>query len=210
MAPSAAQALSILRDSSHFEWYVIPFLLVVIYVYFTEVGRRDWSAICAGLAFWSLDWHAEVWNAVVFHASGYAPLWGTPGRTAYQVLIGLNIEISLMFLIMGVAAVKVLPADRDLKIFGVNNRLFIAALLAACCVGVEMVLNAIGALTWEYWWWSASFPFILYAVAYFPCFVVAYRVYDIPDVRKKVAVTAGLYVWVGLLMAVFGGLLGWI
>ncbi len=102
MAPSAEQALYILRDTTHFEWYLIPFLLVIIYIYFVDIGRKDWSAVCAGLAFWAMDFHAEIWNAMVFKISGYAPLWGTPGKTAYQIFIGLNIEISMILLkIMG-------------------------------------------------------------------------------------------------------------
>ncbi len=209
MAPSAAQALGILRDTSHFEWYVIPFLLTAVYVYAVEIGRMNWNAVCAGLAFWAMDWHAEIWNAVIFHASGYAPLWGTPGRTAFEVLIGLNIEISLMFLIMGMAAVKMLP-DRDLRIFGIPNRIFFAVTLAALCVAVEMVLNAIGALTWEYWWWSTSFPLLIFGVAYLPCFILTYWIHDLEDDRKRFTVTAGIYAWVGLLALIFGAGLGWI
>jgi len=210
MAPSAQQSLSILRDSSNFEWYLVPFLLVVIYVYFVEIGRKDWSAVCGGLAFWAMDWHAEIWNAVIFHLSGFAPLWGTPGKTAYQILIGLNIEISMMFLIMGMAAMKLLPADSRARILGLPSRLFVGALLAACCILVEMVLNAVGALTWEYWWWSTRFPFILFGIAYLPLFLVAFRIHDIGKVRGKVAATAALYAWNGLLVLVFGVILRWI
>lgn len=210
MAPSAQQALSILRDGSRFEWYVIPFLLVVIYVYFVDIGKKDWRAVCGGLAFWAMDWHAEIWNAVIMRASGYAPLWGTPGKTAYQILVGLNIEISLMFLIMGIAAVKVLPADRSSRILGVPNRLFISALLAVCCILVEIVLNAVGALTWEYWWWSTRFPFLLFLVAYWPLFLVAFHVYDMETTRRRVAATAALYAWNAVLILIFGVTLGWI
>ncbi len=210
MAPSAQQALSILRDGSRFEWYVIPFLLVVIYVYFVDIGKKDWRAVCGGLAFWAMDWHAEIWNAVIMRASGYAPLWGTPGKTAYQILVGLNIEISLMFLIMGIAAVKVLPADRSSRILRVPNRLFISALLAVCCILVEIVLNALGVLTWEYWWWSARFPFLLFLVAYWPLFLVAFRVYDMETTRRRVAATAALYAWNAVLILIFGVTLGWI
>lgn len=50
MTDHARVALDLLRDSSQFKWYVIPLLLVVIYVYATEVERRNWNVLFAGLA----------------------------------------------------------------------------------------------------------------------------------------------------------------
>ncbi len=129
MTESSAQALSILRDPSQFQWYIIPFLLVVIYVYHNEVRLKNWNAVFAGLALWGCDWFNEIWNALVFHFTQYAPVWGAPGKTAYLILIGLNIEISLMFLLMGVACSIILPEDRKLKILGMPNRLFYAIIL---------------------------------------------------------------------------------
>jgi hypothetical protein len=38
---SASQALSILRDGSQFQWYVIPLFALAVYVYATEVERRN-------------------------------------------------------------------------------------------------------------------------------------------------------------------------
>ncbi len=60
MADSAARALALLRDGSHFQWYVIPLLLLVMYVYANEVERRNWSLVLAGLAFWLMDWFNEI------------------------------------------------------------------------------------------------------------------------------------------------------
>ncbi len=210
MALSASRALSILRDPSYFQWYLIPFLLVLIHILFTEIGKKNWPVICGALAFWGMEWHAELWNAVFFRISGYAPLWGTPGTTAYQILIGLNIEISMMFFIMGFAAVRVLPDDRFVKIAGIPNRTAIAAILAALCILVEAVLNCIGALTWEYWWWGARFPFLLFLVAYWPLFLVAYRVYDMKTRRSRIVALSALYGFNALLILVFGVVLKWI
>mgnify|MGYP000496678947 CR=1 FL=1 len=210
MAPSASQALSILRDSSLFQWYLIPFLLVLIHILFTEIGKKNWPLICGALAFWGMEWHAEIWNAVVFRISGYAPLWGTPGDTAYQILIGLNIEISMMFFIMGFAAVRVLPEERSMKIAGLPNRPLIAAVMAALCIAVEAVLNGIGALTWEYWWWGAKFPVLLFLVAYWPLFLVAYRVYDMGTGRSRAITLAAIYGFDAVLIVIFGVLLKWI
>jgi len=45
MTESASQALSIVRDPSQFEWYVVPLLVLVIYVYNVEVGKRNWNLV---------------------------------------------------------------------------------------------------------------------------------------------------------------------
>lgn len=46
---SALQAQSILRDSSHFSWNVIPMLIIVFYIYFQEAERGNWDRILAAL-----------------------------------------------------------------------------------------------------------------------------------------------------------------
>ena len=112
MTEYAQQALAILRDASQFKWYVIPLLAVVFYIYTVEVEKKNWSLVLAGLAFWGMDWFNEIWNALVFHFTDYAPVWGAPGNTAFLILIGLNIEITFMFAVSGIIWTKMLPADR--------------------------------------------------------------------------------------------------
>ncbi len=109
---SASQAIAILRNPGTFQWYVITLFALIVYVYAVEVERRNWNLVFAGLAFWGMDWFNEIWNGLVFHFTNYAPVWGAPGRTAFLLLIGLNIEICFMFAIAGVAFSKMLPADR--------------------------------------------------------------------------------------------------
>jgi len=163
MTESAAQALSILRDPSQFQWYVIPLLLIVIYIYNVEIGRKNWSIVFAGLALWGMDWFNEIWNALVFHFTNYAPVWGAPGgNTAFLILVGLNIEITMMFAIMGIAAAHSLPEDKHMKILGINNRVVFAIGYSILAVIIEIILNAAGALTWEYSWWSARCPWLVF------------------------------------------------
>ena len=102
MSDSALQALSILRDGSHFQWYVIPLLAFVFYVYTVEAEKRNWNLILAALAFWGMDWFNEIWNGLVLRFTGYAPVWGEPGPTAYLILVGLNIETMFMFAVAGI------------------------------------------------------------------------------------------------------------
>src|SRR4030066_623813 len=150
MTESAQQALSILRDGSLFQWYVIPLFALVVYVYANEVERRNWSLVFAGLAFWGMDWFNEIWNGLVFHFTQNAPVWGAPGQTAYLILIGLNIEICFMFAIAGIAFSKMLPDDKKLKLLGIPNRLLFAIVGSIFCGVVELLLKRAGALTWDY------------------------------------------------------------
>ena len=207
---SAAQALSILRDAGQFQWYVIPLFALVVYVYAVEIERRNWSLIFAGLAFWGMDWFNEIWNGLVFHFSGHAPVWGAPGATAFLILIGLNIEICFMFAISGIVFARMLPPDKDLKILGIPNRLAFALGGSIFCVLVEILLNAAGALTWDYAWWNAGAPWLIFLIGYLPFFLVSFWVYDMETVRQK-ATTVGTILGLDLAaLVLFGTMLGWI
>jgi len=211
MAESAEKALALLRDGSHFQWYVIPLFALVVYVYASEVERKNWSLIMAGLAFWGMDWFNEIWNGLVFHFTGFAPVWGTPGNgSALVLLIGLNIEITFMFAIAGIAFSKMLPADKKLKILGIPNRLLIAVVGAAFCVFVECLLNWVGALTWEYPWWSMGAPWLIFLFGYLTFFLVAFWVFDMEKLKSKI-ITVGIILGFDVLcLIVFMCILKWI
>jgi hypothetical protein len=207
---STQQALSILRDGSQFVWYVIPLFAIVVYVYAVEIERRNWNLFFAGLAFWGMDWFNEIWNSLVFHFTGYAPIWGAPGQTAYLILIGLNIEISFMFAIAGITFGKMLLPDKKTRILGIPNRLFFAVTGAAFCVFVEILLNSIGALTWDYPWWSATAPWLIFLIGYLTFFLVSFWVHDMKSVRNKI-ITVGVIFAVDIgAILIFGVILGWI
>ena len=209
MTDSARDALDHLRDAGQFQWYVVPLFVIVLYAYSVEVERRNWNVVFAGLAFWGMDWFNEIWNSLVFHGTGRAPVWGAPGRSAYEILIGLNIEISFMFAILGVVAAKLLPADPGMRIFGIPNRWLFAVVNSWLAVGIEIVLNRAGALTWEYSWWQASMPLLIFLIGYLPFFVVAFWVHDMRRLRSKVTATAAIFAVDAVGLIVFGSL-GWI
>jgi hypothetical protein len=188
LTPAAQEALGILRDGSQFQWYVIPLLAFATYVYAHEVEARNGKAVFAGLAFWGMDWFNETWNALVLHFSGHAPVWAAPGQTAYLILIGLNIEICLMFAVAGVVFVKLLPHDKTSRILGAPNRLVVAAAGSAFCVFVEYLLNAVGALTWDYAWWNRGAP----------C------------TRRQALFVGALLAFNAVCLVVFGVVLGWV
>lgn len=210
MTPSAAQALSHLRDPSMFKWYLIPLFVFVLYVYAEQVKAQRWNVALGGLAFWLMDWINEIWNALVFHFSGHAPVWGAPGDTAYLILIGLNVEICLMFAVLGVTSLLMLPPDPRMKILGINNRVVFAVGNSILAVGIECWLNAIGALTWDYSWWSTGAPWLIFLIGYLPFFAVAYWVHDRPTLRQQLIAVASLGAIVVSSLLLFGAVLGWL
>lgn len=210
LAASAVQAQSLVRDASHFQWYVIPLLLIVLYAYVEQVAQRRWNIVLAALAFWLMDWVNEIWNALLFHFSGFAPAWGTPGNSAYVLLIGLNIEISFMFAIMGLMSVRMLPSDPGLRVFGIPNRWLLAICNSILCVMVELWLNRIGVLTWEWPWWNVRAPWLIFLIGYLPFFLVAYWVHDMASRKHQLWVVGLLAMIVAASLTLFAGILNWI
>ena len=207
---AAQRALEILRQGSEFQWYVIPLLAFVFYVYAVEVERKNWNLVFAGLAYWGMDWFNEIWNSLVFHFTDYAPVWGAPGKTAFLILIGLNIEICFMFAVSGVVWCKMLPPDRNMKILGLPNRLFFAVTGSIFCVFVEVLLNVVNALTWEYSWWNSGAPWLVFLVGYLPFFLVSFWVHDMNDLKKQMATVGSILGFDAVCLILFGAVLGWI
>ena len=210
MTEASQRALAILRDPSQFQWFVIPIFVLVIYVYAVEIERRNWSLVLAGLAFWGMDWFNEVWNGLVLHFSGRSACWTAPGKTAYLIFVGLNVEITLMFAILGIVCIKMLPRDRGMKILGLPNRWFFAVVNSILCVLIEVVLNRLDALVWEYSWWNVPNVFLIFLLGYLPFMVVSFWVYDLEKLRDKILAVAAIF---GVDMAaiiLFAGILQWI
>jgi len=210
MTEAAQQAVSILRDGSQFQWYVIPIFAFVVYVYAVEIERRNWNLVLAGLAFWGMDWFNEIWNSLFFHVNGRAPVWGAPGDTAYLVLIGLNIEIMFMFAVAGIVFCKMLPADPKMKILGLPNRIFFALANSIFCVIVEIWLNTVNALTWDWPWWDAGSPWLIVVFGYLHFFLVSYLVFDMKTMRSKLLTVGTIWAIDLLAVLVFGVGLGWL
>jgi hypothetical protein len=210
MTESASQALAILRDGSQFQWYVVALLAFVFYVYTVEVEKRNWSLVLAGLAFWGMDWFNEIWNGLVMHFTGYAPVWGAPGKTAYLILIGLNIEIMFMFAVSGIIWTKMLLPDKKAKILGLPNRWVVAIAGSAFCVFVEYLLNGVGALTWDYPWWSRSAPWLIFLFGYLTFFVAAFWVYDMKTLKAKLIAVGTIWAVVIASLILFIPILHWI
>lgn len=207
---SAQEAVRILRDGSLFQWYVIPLFAIVVYIYAVEIERRNWNLLFAGLAFWGMDWFNEIWNSLVFHFTDYAPVWGAPGSTAYLILIGLNIEICFMFAIAGIGFGKMLPPDKHVKVLGIPNRLIVAIAGSAFCVFVEILLNSVGALTWDYSWWNRGAPWLIFLFGYLHFFLISFWVHDMESTRSKAITVGAIFTFDLICIIVFGVALGWL
>ena len=199
-----------LRDPGLFKWYIIPILLVIFNAYADELRAGNLAGVWAGVAFFLWDMFNEIWNGF-FHTAtgGYAAVWMCNFPTAWQPLMGWNIEILFMFLLMGIASTKILPEDRHETWFGINNRHVIAAGMAVFCVVVEILLNLWGALVWNYSWWNPKFPFLVFLIGYLPFWEIAFYVHDLPGNRERIRVVAGLFTFNLLLLSV-GLSKGWL
>ncbi len=210
MSDSALRALSILRQGNNFQWYIIPLLSFAFYVYTVEAEKRNWSLILAGLAFWGADWFNEIVNGLVLRGTGFAPIWGEPGPTAYLILVGLNIETAFMFAVAGIIWTKMLLPNKEDKILSIPNRWFIAFAGSAFSVFVEYFLNAAGALTWEWPWWNRGAPLPIFLFGYLTFFIVAFWVFDMKSMKQKVQTVGVLWTVDVVSLIVFAGFLKWI
>jgi hypothetical protein len=203
-------ALRILRDPHQFSWTTVTLLGLALYVYSVEVERRNWGAVLAGLAFWGMDWINEVVNALVLHFTDRAAIWTTTGDTSYQILIGLNVEISLLFFVAGIVFVKQLPTNPAWRPFGVPNRVLMVLAFSCLCVLVEVVLHAAGVFHWEYWWWNVPNVTLIVLLGYATFFAAAAWVYDMRERSKQLTVVGTLAAIDAALIVTFGPILNWI
>lgn len=199
------QALALLRQGAPFQWVIITLLALVVYVYFNEISKKNWKGVAAGLSLYMVHWFAEIVNALIQHFTGHA-LWTVPTGTAFLLLVGVGVELSLMFSVAGLVFSKLLPEDPKAKILGINNRLFMAVANAAFFSIFEIFLAKTPAFVWVYPWWGALPVFI---TVYIPFFVVSMYAYDWkPAIQKRVI--GGLFALNALMLIVFAGILQWI
>ena len=199
------QALELLRNGDVFQWYVIPMLALVMYVYGNEYANRNYKGIAAGLALYGVHWFVEIGNALIQHFSGHA-LWTVPTGTAFLLLVGVGVELSLMFAVAGLIMSKFLPEDPALRILGIPNRWVFAVGNAAFFAVFEIFLAKTPAFVWVYPWWGA-FP--VFVLVYIPFFAAAFWAYDQPP-RRQVSFIGGVFAVDAVLLVLFAGVLGWI
>jgi uncharacterized membrane protein len=215
MTESARQALVGLRDFHTLQWYVVPLLALLVYVYIIEIrGARqsgNWDAVIAGVTLFAADFVNESINGWIFALSGYSALWLAPGPTALRTLVGWNVEIMFMFAIAGILYCKSIDDDPRVKVLGIPNRWFWALFYSAVSVLVEIALNAGGLLVWDYRWWNRglveALPIFVFGYLWF--YLAAKFAIERPSLPQKVRVPIVLFA-VAVTLNVLGlGLFGW-
>ncbi len=163
---ATAQALLLLRDPTLFTWDVIFMLVVVLFIYFTEIGKKNWKGIVGGLTLYGIHWFVEIINAWIQYFSGHA-LWTVTGGTAYLIFVGVGIELSLMFSISGLATTRLLSEDKTKKVLGINARLFFGLFNAALASIIEIFLVTTGYFVWVHTWWNSLTVFLFVYIPFF-------------------------------------------
>lgn len=199
MTEATRQALVGLRDFSTLQWYVIPLLAIVFYIYTMEVKKAraggDWGAVFSAAAIFGADFFNESWNGWFMILSGRSALWTTPGPTALRTTVGWNIEIMFMFAILGFIFYHSLSGKPKAVLLGVPEKWFFALLYSLICVAVECCLNAGGLLVWEYPFWDRSvlgLP-LIFLVGYFWFFAWAIFVLSRRSTAARIAACAAPY-----------------
>ena len=168
------------RSTDNFNWTFIFILAVVFYVY-SEINKKNYDAIFAGLALYGVHWLYEIGNAIIGHFSGY-PLWSVSNEsTTFILLIGVCWELSMMFSLAGIISFKMLPTDRSTRYFSKNGK-----------GGIDC------RLIWVYKWWGVLPVFI---TTYIPFFLASNYVPDmVPAKRNRFLI--GIWVLVFILLII--------
>lgn len=215
MTESARAALVGLRDFSTLQWYVVPLLALLFYIYVVEIRSArqsgNWDAIVAGVTLFAADFVNESINGWIFAISGYSALWLAPGPTALRTLVGWNVEIMFMFAIAGILYYKTIDEDPRVRVLGMPNRWFWALFYSAVSVIVEFALNAGELLVWDYRWWNRGLieavPIFVFGYLWF--YLAAKYAIERPTLRAKVRVPVVLFAVAIGLNVVGLGVLGW-
>ncbi len=196
------------RSTDNFNWTFIFILAVVFYVYWSEIHKKNYEAVFAGLALYGVHWLYEIANAVIGHFAGY-PLWSVSNEsTTFILLVGVCWELSMMFLLAGIISFKMLPQDRNKRYFakngkgGISCKLAGALSMALLFALVESFLAATSnnSFIWVYRWWGVLPVFI---TTYIPFFLASNYVPDMkPKARTRFLVTEWVLVAVLLVVLI--------
>ncbi|HOZ72085.1 MAG TPA: hypothetical protein PLQ29_08170 [Spirochaetales bacterium] len=213
MTEATVRALTGLRDLTTIQWYVIPILAVVFYIYTIEIKKArasgDWNAVIAGAAVFGADFFNESWNGWFMVLSGRSALWTAPGPTALRTMVGWNIEIMFMFSILGIIWYHALSDARNKRILGVDEKWFFAIGYSVVCVVIECALNAGGHLVWDYRFWERTLIGVplIFVIGYLWFFAWAILAITRGSTKGKATIAAVPYV-AALVLNVAGAALG--
>jgi len=181
------------RSTENFNWTFIFILAVVFYVYWSEINKKNYKAVYAGLALYGVHWLYEIVNAVIGHYAGY-PLWTVSNEsTTFILLIGVCWELSMMFALAGIISYKMLPENpsNKRKLIGAISMALLFALFESFLAGTSN-----NSFIWVYKWWGVIPVFI---TTYVPFFLASNFV---PFMKHPVKFLAILWSIVAVLLVV--------
>ena len=197
------------------KWYVIPLLMIVMYIYVKEIKQArstgNWDAVFSGLTLFGVDFFNETWNGWVMVLTGRSAFWTAPGDTALRTMVGWNIEIIFMFLLAGIVYYHTLSESTKEKILGIPEKWFWAVGFSAFAVFVECLLNMGGHLVWEYPFWERSFKgvWLIFLFGYFHFFCAIILVISLKTIRRKIITISAIYAIPVIMNILALGVLGW-
>ena len=194
------------RDTWNFNWTFIFILAVVFYVYWSELHKKNYEAIFAGLALYGVHWLYEIVNAIIGKVSGY-PLWAVSNASSTFILLkGVSWELSMMFSLAGIISYKMMPHDRtkhylergkfkgfDCRLVGALSMALLFALFESFLAGTDN-----GSFLWVYKWWGVIPVFI---TTYVPFFLASNYINDLKPKTRNI-VLASLWGTVALLLII--------
>ena len=197
----------IVRNTDHFNWTFIFILAVVFYVYWSELHKKNYEAVFAGLALYGVHWLYEIMNAIIGKCTGY-PLWAVGNDSSTFILLtGVSWELSMMFSLAGIISFKMMGQDRNKRMFtfkgkwkGISVRLVVAIEMSLLFALFESFLagTSNGSFLWYYPWWGVIPVFI---TTYIPFFLASNYICDWkPKLRKWTLI--GLWGTVALLLVI--------
>ncbi|MBP5551632.1 MAG: hypothetical protein J6X93_06255 [Bacilli bacterium] len=181
----------VVRSTENFNWTFIFILAVVFYVYWSEIHKKRYEVVFAGLALYGVHWLYEIANAIIAKITGY-PLWAVSNEsTTFILLIGVCWELSMMFSLAGIISFKMLPEDRNKRYFakgkfkGISCKLVGAIEMALLFALFESFLAGTSnhSFIWVYKWWGVIPVFF---TTYIPFFLASNYVPDMDPKKRKI------------------------
>ena len=179
------------RSTENFNWTFIFILAVVFYVYWSEIHKKHYEVVYAGLALYGVHWLYEICNAIIGKLAGY-PLWSVSNEsTTFILLIGVCWELSMMFSLAGMISFKMMPQDRTKRYMagklgkrGISCKLVTALEMSLLFALFESFLAGTSnhSFIWVYPWWGVIPVFI---TTYVPFFLASNYVPDMKPRRRR-------------------------
>lgn len=212
-AAHTLEALSNLRNWDNLEWYAIPLLGVIFYIYSKEIQKaqesQNWDPLWCAITVIGVVFLNETWNSWVCWFTGVSAMWTTPGDSIFVIMFGINFEILCLFLLNGFTFYYLCSSNEPQRILGIPNRWFYGLLMAGISVAIEHALNSAGLLIWYFHIWDRDFVgfWIILWLGYFLFYLACILVLKLPTTKKR-RIAIGIIYGIPTLMNIIAAIVG--